>query len=183
LLGDSGVTVAGGSPSKPEPVVSALSASAEGLTPRRRLAAGANVLAYAGAVWMAISWAARAETKLLCAAICADSRAFDVLVHQEGGSTRTATPSTRHGSALAASSTAAETKRSRRRLRELDALGVDDLVGVPAAGEVSPSCWAGQFRPGQKDDSWVWLRTGEEMGQQGAVRGQHGVVKGQHGAV
>jgi len=132
---------------------------------------------------MAISWAARAETKPLCAAICADNRAFDVLVHQEGGSTGTATPSTRHVSAFAASSTSAETTRSRKRVRELDALGVDDLVGVPAAAEVSPSCWAGHFRPGQKVDSLVWLRTGEEMGQHGAVRGQHGAVKGQHGAV
>jgi len=47
LLGHCGMTVTGGSPSKPEPVVSAPSASAEELTPRRRSAAGAHVLACA----------------------------------------------------------------------------------------------------------------------------------------
>jgi len=182
------MTVTSGSSPIPEPGGSAPLASAEGLIPRRRLAAGAQVVALV--VSLAKSWAARADTKLLCATIWDDSRAFDVLISLEGGPTGTATPSTCHVSALAASTTAAETTRSRRRLREPDGLGVDDMVGVTAGDEVSPCCAGGHFRPGQKADSLVWLGVREVgavrgiMRHEGAVRdreGQKGAVRGRKG--
>jgi len=117
LFYDDGTTVTSGSFPTPDSGGSAPLASAEGLIPRRRLAAKAHVVALT--VSLAKSWATPADTRLLYATIWADSRAFDVPLSQEGGSTGTATTCACHVSALAASPTAAETTRSLRRVREL----------------------------------------------------------------